>query len=178
MKTVSHRRPPIDSQIVQAPRGLSPGRYWADLAAWRSEAACLGADSSLFFRIPGREFPSREALAVCAFCTVMDECYEFGVEENRSGRGVDGIWGGKVLKARPMPGGRKPVWGCGTRQALRRHRRRGETCRLCENICFPPPGPKSAKAGRGSSAGDRRTGKRGVRRSPSPGPLGLKPPTD
>lgn len=147
MKTVSRRRPPIYSQIVKRVLEEAPGRFrdkilegyhpdgiWADLGAWRSKAACLGADSSLFFRIPGREFPSQEALAICAFCTVIDECYEFGVEANRSGRGVDGIWGGKVFKARPVPGERKPVWGCGTYQALRRHRHRGETCRLCEAI--------------------------------------------
>ena len=147
MKTVSRRRPPIYSQIVKRILEEVPGRFrdkilegyhpdgiWADLAAWRSKAACLGADSSLFFRIPGREFPSREALAICASCAVSDECYEFGVEENLTGRGVDGIWGGQVFKARRTPEGRKPVWGCGTRQGLRRHRRRGETCRLCENI--------------------------------------------
>lgn len=41
-------------------------------AAWRERAACLGADTALFFSI--RHVDKRAARAFCAGCPVVDEC--------------------------------------------------------------------------------------------------------
>jgi WhiB family redox-sensing transcriptional regulator len=63
---------------------------------WQFEGACRGADSTLFFA-PNyfekrHEKDDREsrAKAICAACTVRDECLEYALRI----RETHGIWGG------------------------------------------------------------------------------------
>jgi WhiB family transcriptional regulator, redox-sensing transcriptional regulator len=62
-------------------------------ADWRSGAACLGADSDLFFPIsatgPGERQIAR-AKRICAGCAVRRECLDFALAHDQ----VYGIWGG------------------------------------------------------------------------------------
>lgn len=56
--------------------------------SWRDYAACLGADSDLFF--PNQGASTRKAKAMCAACPVAVECLDYAIES-----GVRfGVWGG------------------------------------------------------------------------------------
>lgn len=58
--------------------------------SWRDDAACLGLDPDLFF--PTDTSPERADLAraVCADCTVTEECLDYAIATNQRW----GIWGG------------------------------------------------------------------------------------
>ena len=61
---------------------------------WAVFAACRDADADLFFG--GSREAEEAALAICAICTVRDECLNHALES----RERFGIWGGKTEKAR------------------------------------------------------------------------------
>jgi WhiB family redox-sensing transcriptional regulator len=57
-------------------------------ADWQDDAACRGADTSVFF--PTSEEDSEEAKGICAQCPVAEACLEYAI----STRQPDGVWGG------------------------------------------------------------------------------------
>ena len=61
---------------------------------WQDYGNCLGVDPDLFF--PERGASTREAKAVCANCTVRDECLEYALVNYEK----HGIWGGKSERER------------------------------------------------------------------------------
>ena len=63
---------------------------------WRTNAACRGADSNLFFPDRGDNAAVAQALAICATCTVRAEC----LEEALSRPELLGVWGGKTAVER------------------------------------------------------------------------------
>jgi WhiB family redox-sensing transcriptional regulator len=68
-------------------------QYFQD-RRWQEDAACLGADPEIFFLEKGGS--TLEAKAICATCTVRDECLEtalVNVEKH-------GVWGGKTERER------------------------------------------------------------------------------
>lgn len=62
--------------------------------AWWRRANCAGVDPELFF--PDRGASTREAKAVCAACSVRDECLEDALTNSEK----YGIWGGKSERER------------------------------------------------------------------------------
>jgi WhiB family redox-sensing transcriptional regulator len=99
--------------------------------SWWQDAECRGTDPDLFF--PERGASLVAAKAVCADCSVADECLAFGLYEKF------GIWGGlsererRVLRRRlpktPRP---RQAAACGTLAGYRRHLREGTpTCVGC-----------------------------------------------
>ncbi|MER8185078.1 WhiB family transcriptional regulator [Kitasatospora sp. NPDC094015] len=65
--------------------------YWG----WQTEAACRGADSSLFFHPPGERGGPHDdrdeaAKQVCAGCPVRAQCLEYAL----AAREPYGVWGG------------------------------------------------------------------------------------
>jgi len=106
---------------------------------WQAFAACRSADVDLDAFFPGRGDRTDEARAICATCTVRDECLEYAMEN-----GIQhGIWGGKSERERRKmrrqqridsgAGQRGPMpLGCGTRAGAGRHRQHGEpVCEEC-----------------------------------------------
>jgi len=61
--------------------------------AWRRLAACVGADSDMFFPISEEE--AGPAKAVCGTCPVRDECLEWALAARE-----EGIWGGLTERER------------------------------------------------------------------------------
>jgi WhiB family transcriptional regulator, redox-sensing transcriptional regulator len=55
---------------------------------WQEDAACRGADTSIFF--PVSEADAGEAKAICAVCPVAEACLEYAIAT----RQPDGVWGG------------------------------------------------------------------------------------
>jgi WhiB family redox-sensing transcriptional regulator len=53
-----------------------------------AEAACEGADTSVFF--PVSDTFAGEAKAICATCPVAEACLEYAISTRQS----DGVWGG------------------------------------------------------------------------------------
>jgi WhiB family transcriptional regulator, redox-sensing transcriptional regulator len=53
-----------------------------------ADAACKGADTSVFF--PVSENGGFEAKAICAACPVAEQCLEYAIETHQP----DGVWGG------------------------------------------------------------------------------------
>ena len=53
-----------------------------------ADAACQGADTSVFF--PVSDTFAGEAKAICAQCPVAEQCLEYALETHQS----DGVWGG------------------------------------------------------------------------------------
>lgn len=53
-----------------------------------ADAACEGADTSVFF--PVSDTFAGEAKAICATCPVADACLEYAIATRQS----DGVWGG------------------------------------------------------------------------------------
>lgn len=138
---------------------------------WQQQAACRGAEPSLFNARRGSEplsvSQTRQEYAIrtyCRGCPVLAECLAFANK-----RRYGGVWGGRVLDpdeagsglaAPPLdtdrtvvaePAARHPH---GTYQAVRRHRARGEDlCALCEPYAVdrrrrdvPPCGTPAAYA--------------------------------
>jgi len=58
-----------------------PDEFFAD-------AACKGADTSVFF--PVSESNTFEAKAICATCPVAEQCLEYAIQTHQP----DGVWGG------------------------------------------------------------------------------------
>jgi WhiB family redox-sensing transcriptional regulator len=52
------------------------------------DAACHGADTSVFF--PVSDTYAGEAKAICATCPVAEQCLEYAVSTHQT----DGVWGG------------------------------------------------------------------------------------
>ena len=63
---------------------------------WRDEAACKGLDPNLFHTARGES--TREAVAVCVGCLVVEQCLEYAMSNNIK----VGIWGGKSERQRRM----------------------------------------------------------------------------
>jgi WhiB family transcriptional regulator, redox-sensing transcriptional regulator len=61
---------------------------------WAVFAACREADAELFFG--GSKEAERAALAICAVCTVREDCLDHALET----RERFGIWGGETEKGR------------------------------------------------------------------------------
>ena len=59
-----------------------------DRLSWQEFANCSGADQDLFF--PERGASTRKAKAICAACSVKEECLEFAITQGER----FGIWGG------------------------------------------------------------------------------------
>lgn len=55
---------------------------------WHAESACLGADANTFFPARGDTEAVLAALAICATCTVVEQCLDENIEQK------DGIYGG------------------------------------------------------------------------------------
>ena len=53
-----------------------------------ADAACRGADTSVFF--PVSDSFADEAKAICATCPVAEQCLEYSIETHQP----DGVWGG------------------------------------------------------------------------------------
>lgn len=62
--------------------------------AWRQRGACRGLDPDIFY--PPADEESEEAKAVCAQCTVRDQCLEFALSTRES----EGVWGGTTARER------------------------------------------------------------------------------
>ena len=63
-------------------------------APWTADAACSGAEPSVFFVDHGRS--GEEAKAICHGCPVRSECLDYALEN----RERFGIWGGMTEKQR------------------------------------------------------------------------------
>lgn len=116
---------------------------------WQDYAACHGL-SELFGdtftdhrgRVPNRQ--ERAALAVCATCTVRQQCLDAELEAMRLGRQTDGVFGGTIVRQRieilKAEGWRRiPSIVHGTRKGYEVHQRRpdlfGPPCADCRNAC-------------------------------------------
>jgi WhiB family redox-sensing transcriptional regulator len=89
------------STFGRKPAGLKPGRMPFSVVAvlaveWYQDAACAGMDTELFF--PERGGSTTAARAVCASCTVRDECLAYALEDEDAFSW--GVWGGTVPKER------------------------------------------------------------------------------
>ena len=102
---------------------------------WIAQGACVGTPTVLFF--PERGGDVLPAKAICAHCTVRDDCLRYALED----RDTVGIWGGTSGRERRairlgVPVGRpgpapKPIQH-GTASGYNLHRHRGETpCTDC-----------------------------------------------
>lgn len=78
---------------------------------WMVRANCLGIDADLFF--PDRGTSTTEAKAICAACTVREQCLEYSLTHQINA----GIWGGKSERER---------------RRIRTARRRAAAARLAE----------------------------------------------
>ncbi len=65
-----------------------------DAPAWYADAACARSDLPLAAFFPERGQSTTHAKAVCATCSVRDECLELGLTQHH------GIWGGKSERER------------------------------------------------------------------------------
>lgn len=63
---------------------------------WKSQAACRGLDTALFFPLGGES--GTEAKAVCAGCPVRTECLDYQLAAPEAGD--TGIWGGTSARQR------------------------------------------------------------------------------
>ena len=63
---------------------------WEPDEDWRKDAACAGADTSVFFPIGEDEEFSAGAKSVCAVCPVADLCLQYALATNQT----EGVWGG------------------------------------------------------------------------------------
>ena len=60
---------------------------------WLDQAACIGADTKLFF--PGRGSTPKIAKEICGGCPVRVECLEYAIRKNVQG----GVLGGESVHA-------------------------------------------------------------------------------
>ncbi len=61
---------------------------------WQAQANCLGVDPDLFF--PERGASTSEAKAVCAGCSVREDCLEYALANGEK----HGVWGGETERGR------------------------------------------------------------------------------
>ena len=92
-----------DNVTLYRHRALAEPRFLVAREDWTLEAACRGTDPNVFFPERGEDTKQRNALSVCARCSVTAECLDYAVTHNERG-----IWGATT--------GRQ-------RQQLRRNRR-------------------------------------------------------
>jgi WhiB family redox-sensing transcriptional regulator len=67
---------------------LTDTAYDTERDDWRAEAACRGADVSVFF--PATDEDAEPARAICASCPVRAACLEFALATRQE----NGVWGG------------------------------------------------------------------------------------
>lgn len=67
-----------------------------DFPTWMREAACRAVDPDLFFPERGDAASLRAARAVCAGCSVREECLSYALERNER----LGVWGGLSTQER------------------------------------------------------------------------------
>lgn len=63
---------------------------WEPTEGWREDAACGGFDSALFFPAGEEDSLAAAAKAICASCSVAEECLQYAIATNQS----EGVWGG------------------------------------------------------------------------------------
>lgn len=66
----------------------------APSTTWHDDAACQGADTTVFF--PASDNNAGPAKAICDTCPVAVECLEWAIET----RQPDGVWGGMTAQER------------------------------------------------------------------------------
>lgn len=64
--------------------------------AWRSRGACSGLDTAVFYPASEIDEDAEEAKAVCAMCTVRQQCLDYALEN----REHEGVWGGATERER------------------------------------------------------------------------------
>lgn len=103
---------------------------------WQDSAACIGADTAIFF--PESGDPVGPAKALCRACPVREQCLADALERGE----VHGVWGGLSAKERRKyrrqhgllrkPGGQPQPISHGTNGGYHTHRRRGQQpCDAC-----------------------------------------------
>ena len=103
---------------------------------WQDSAACIGADTAIFF--PESGDPVGPAKAICRACPVREQCLADALERGE----VHGVWGGLSAKERRKyrrqhgllrkPGGQPQPINHGTNGGYHAHRRRGQQpCDAC-----------------------------------------------
>ncbi len=103
---------------------------------WQDSAACIGADTAIFF--PESGDPVGPAKALCRACPVREQCLADALERGE----VHGVWGGLSAKERRKyrrqhgllrkPGGQPQPINHGTNGGYHTHRRRGQQpCDAC-----------------------------------------------
>ena len=103
---------------------------------WQDSAACIGADTAIFF--PESGDPVGPAKAICRACPVREQCLADALERGE----VHGVWGGLSAKERRKyrrqhgllrkPGGQPQPINHGTNGGYHTHRRRGQQpCDAC-----------------------------------------------
>ena len=111
---------------------------------WQDSAACIGADTAIFF--PESGDPVGPAKALCRACPVREQCLADALERGE----VHGVWGGLSVKERRKyrrqhgllrkPGGQPQPISHGTNGGYHAHRRRGQQpCDACSqaHIRYP-----------------------------------------
>lgn len=64
---------------------------WEPDVDWRSEAACSGVDSDIFFPAAEEDLEATaQAKAICETCPVREACLQYALATNQSA----GVWGG------------------------------------------------------------------------------------
>lgn len=64
---------------------------WEPDVDWRSEAACSGVDSDIFFPAAEEDREATaQAKAICEGCPVREACLQYALATNQSA----GVWGG------------------------------------------------------------------------------------
>lgn len=103
---------------------------------WQDSAACIGADTAIFF--PESGDPVGPAKAICRACPAREQCLADALERGE----VHGVWGGLSAKERRKyrrqhgllrkPGGQPQPINHGTNGGYHAHRRRGQQpCDAC-----------------------------------------------
>lgn len=103
---------------------------------WQDSAACIGADTAIFFPESGDHVGP--AKAICRACPVREQCLADALERGE----VHGVWGGLSVKERRKyrrqhgllrkPGGQPQPINHGTNGGYHTHRRRGQQpCDAC-----------------------------------------------
>ena len=64
---------------------------WEPDTNWRSDAACTGVDSEIFFpALEDDPEAAEKAKAICAECPVREACLQYALATNQAA----GVWGG------------------------------------------------------------------------------------
>jgi WhiB family redox-sensing transcriptional regulator len=87
---IATRRRERDRRATAARRARMRAPVPQPAALLLPAAACLAADPALFFPEPGDTAAEEKALAVCAGCPVLAQCYAWAVDNGERW----GIWGG------------------------------------------------------------------------------------